>query len=314
MQTHQFRAMNSEVVLMAEGYPLRVLEGFEAAESFIRTSEQRLTRFSEQSELSGLNRSAGNWFHASPELFELIHESLRYFHDTGGLFDPSILRDLKRAGYDRTLDEVRRFTSDPQPADWSIGSSSSFDMVQLDAGTSSILLPADLQIDLGGIAKGWIAEHAARLLAQYSIACAVSAGGDMFLIGTPGGQDHWDVGLEDPRDPTQDIIMLKVGEGAVATSSVAKRVWMQGPVSRHHLVDPRSHEPVETDWLSVTVIASSMLTAETFAKAALIGGVGFARTAVTHDPEMTILVVNKEGQFLDMHQSVRSMERGRSGI
>jgi FAD:protein FMN transferase len=302
MRTHQFRAMNSEIVLMAEGYPLSINEGFDEAEAFIQASERRFTRFSESSELARLNRSAGNWFQASPNLFELVNESLRYFHKTGGLFDPSILTDLKRAGYDRTLDEVQRFGADPQPVDRSTGSSFPFDMVQLDASSTSILLPADMQIDLGGIAKGWIAEHAALLLSQCATACAVSAGGDMFLIGYPEGADHWEVGLEDPRDPTQDITILHVQEGAVATSSVAKRVWKQGAVSRHHLIDPRSHEPVETDWLSVTVIAPQMPAAETFAKAALIGGLEFARQAIAQNPEFTILAVDTKGQFIDVQE------------
>ncbi|MBI5964182.1 MAG: FAD:protein FMN transferase [Chloroflexi bacterium] len=302
MQSHQFRAMNSEIVLMAEGDPLSVFEGFEAAESFIHTCEQRFTRFSDHSELARLNRSAGNWFQVSPDLFELVSESLYYFQKTRGLFDPSILPDLKRAGYDRTLDEVQRFTADPQPADWSMGSSSTFGMIELNANTSSIRLPADIQIDLGGIAKGWIAERAARLLNQYASACAVSAGGDMFLIGTPEGQDYWEVELEDPRNPTENITILRVGEGAVVTSSVAKRVWLQGTTSRHHLIDPRSHEPVESDWLSVTVIAPQILTAETFAKAALIGGEVFARQAIAQDPSLTILAVDRMGQFLDLHE------------
>ena len=288
---------------MAEGNSTRTIEGFEAAESFIHTSEQRFTRFSERSELTHLNRSAGNWFHASHDLFEIVSDSIFYFRKTHGLFDPSILPDLKRAGYDRTLDEVRRLgTDDPHPVDRFTGSSSTFDLIQLDASTSSIILPAGLQVDLGGIAKGWIAERAARLLSQCAVACAVSAGGDMFLIGTPEGMDHWEVELEDPRNPSQSITTLRVGQGAVATSSVAKRVWQQGTVSRHHLIDPRSHEPVETDWLSVTVVTPQMLAAEAFAKAALIGGAEFAQQAIAQDPDLTILAVDKMGQLLDIQE------------
>ncbi len=303
MRAHQFRAMNCEIILMAEGYPTRTLEGFEAAESFIHSNEQRFTRFSERSELTHLNRSAGNWFRASPDLFEIVNQSLHSYKKTHGLFDPSILPDLKRAGYDRTLDEVQRLGADPQPVERFMGRDLTLDMIQLDVASSSILLPADMQIDLGGIAKGWIAEHAARLLSQFAITCAVSAGGDMFLIGTPEGADHWEVELEDPRDPSQNIITLRVGQGAVATSSVMKRVWRQGTASRHHLIDPRSHEPVETDWLCVTVIAPQMQIAETFAKAALIGGVQFASEAISQYPDISILAVDKNGQLIDMQET-----------
>ena len=302
MRVHQFRAMNSDIVLMADGYPMRVLDGFEAAESFIHVSELRFTRFSEQSELSRLNRSAGTWFQASPDLFELVWESLLYFHRTNGLFDPSILPDLMRAGYDRTLDDVQHGTGGLQPDIRSNARSATFDMIQLDAAMSTILLPAGMQIDLGGVAKGWIAEHAARILGQSTVACAVSAGGDMYLVGLPRGQEYWEVGLEDPRNTEQDITTLQVQEGALATSSVAKRIWRQGKLFRHHLIDPRSHEPVVTDWLSVTVMAPQMLAAETFAKAALIGGLDFARTALTQHPELTILAVDKNGQLIDIQE------------
>lgn len=75
----------------------------------------------------------------------------------------------------------------------------------------------------------------------------------MFLVGYPQGMDYWEVGLEDPRDPQVDITTLLLQEGAVATSSVAKRTWKQGNISRHHLIDPRTGEPADTLWLSVTV-------------------------------------------------------------
>jgi thiamine biosynthesis lipoprotein len=311
MRAHQFRAMNSEIVLMAEGYPLKTVEGFEAAESFIHTSEQRFTRFSEYSELAHLNHSSGSWFKASPDLFELIQEALVYFHKTGGLFDPTILPDLRRAGYDRSMDELRRISSsssilsnsDPSPGGQSMSSLPSFDSIRLDADTSSILMPIGMQIDLGGLAKGWIAEHAAHLLSQCATACAVSAGGDMFLIGYPEGQDFWEVGLEDPRSPDHDLMILHVQAGALATSSVAKRIWQQGAVTRHHLIDPRTHAPAETDWLSVTVIAPRMAAAEAFAKASLIGGKEFAMQIAAQNRDLTILAVDKIGQLIDIQEN-----------
>ena len=72
MQIEYFRAMNSDIVLAAEGEASQVESGLVATQNFIEASEKRFTRFSEQSELSGLNRSAGNWFHASPDFFDVI--------------------------------------------------------------------------------------------------------------------------------------------------------------------------------------------------------------------------------------------------
>jgi thiamine biosynthesis lipoprotein len=292
--------MNSDIVLVAEGELSQVESGLVAAQNFVDTSEKRFTRFSEQSELSALNRSAGTWFQASPDLFEVVKEAMFYFHKTDGLFDPSILQSLKNAGYVHSMDEIRRAGSVPQPARHLQASISTFASVELNKTDSSIRLPADLQIDLGGIAKGWIAERAAHLLSQYASACAVNAGGDMFLVGYPHGQDSWEVGLEDPRNPQEDISVLLLQEGAVATSSVVKRAWKQGNISRHHLINPRTGEPANTQWLSVTVLASHAAAAETFAKAFLIADEEETQSLGEQNPELTVLAVDKDGNLVSL--------------
>ena len=93
--------MNSAIVMAAEGTPDSLERGFQAARKTIENYERRFTRFSEQSELAELNRSAGNWFCASPAMFELVSLSRQYYQLTGGLFDPAILPALKQAGYNQ---------------------------------------------------------------------------------------------------------------------------------------------------------------------------------------------------------------------
>ncbi len=300
MEIETFRAMNSEIVLLAEAETERARAGFDAARNFIEASERRFTRFSEESELSSLNRSAGHWFQASADLFEVIQEALVYFHKTHGLFDPSILPSLRRAGYVQSMDEIRRLGATPEPASPSPASSSTFEALELNEAESAIRLPADMQIDLGGIAKGWIAERAAHLLHGYASACAVSAGGDMFLIGYPEGHNFWEVGLEDPRNPQVDLLVLEAQEGAIATSSVVKRAWKQGARSRHHLIDPRTGEPAKTAWLSVTVLAPHTAAAETFAKAFLIADEAETRQLGEQNPELTALAVDRDGNLISL--------------
>ena len=307
MQIEYFRAMNSDIVLVAEGEAAQVKSGLVAAQNFIEASEKRFTRFSEQSELSRLNQSAGIWFQASPDLFEVIKEAMFYFHKTNGLFDPSILPGLRNAGYIHSMDEIRRTGSAPQLAHQLPASISTFASVELNENNSSIRLPADMQIDLGGIAKGWIAERAAHLLSQYVSTCAVNAGGDMFLVGYPHGKDCWEVGLEDPRNPQVDLTLLLLQEGAVATSSVVKRAWKQGDVSRHHLIDPRTGEPANTSWLSVTVLAPHAATAETFAKAFLIADEDETQLLGEQNPELTVLAVDEDGNLVSLITPRESM-------
>jgi thiamine biosynthesis lipoprotein len=139
-----------------------------------------------------------------------------------------------------------------------------------------------MTIDLGGIAKGWIAEQAANILSGYALACAVDAGGDMFLVGLPEGQAHWPVVLEDPLQAENTLTTLKVDPGAIATSTITKRVWQQAGKNRHHIIDPRTGEPAVSDWTSVTVIAPHAYEAEVFAKALLIGGQQEAEEIIRH--------------------------------
>jgi thiamine biosynthesis lipoprotein len=238
----------------------------------VEAGEQRFSRFLEDSELCELNRSAGEWFPASPDLFAVVGLAQSAFHQTCGLFDPSILPDLQRAGYDRSMDLIRAQGAGPLLETLLAGERPSFSEVELDERGRRILLPGTMTIDLGGIAKGWIAEGAALVLARFAGACAVNAGGDMFLVGLPEGLTGWPVGLEDPLHPEVPLSTLQVRPGGLATSTVTKRTWKQGERPRHHLIDPRTGEPAVTDWLSVTVTAAHAYEAEVFAKALLISG------------------------------------------
>jgi thiamine biosynthesis lipoprotein len=264
--------MNTDILLAAEGSLPRIEEGFEKAQDFIRASEKRFTRFSEDSELSELNRSAGTPFRASIDLFSVVSLAQRFFHMTRGLFDPSILPDLQRMGYNRSMDLLGQQEAAPMFEFLRAGEHPSFSEVEFDERRYMILLPAGMSIDLGGIAKGWIAEQAALVLSDYASTCAINAGGDMFLIGLPEGEENWSVALEDPLNPENTLTTLKVNPGAVATSSITKRTWKQSGKNRHHIIDPRTREPVITDWLSMTVIAAHAWEAEVFAKALIVGG------------------------------------------
>ena len=274
--------MNTDILLAAEGQVDRLQAGFEQARQFILASESRFTRFSEDSELSALNRSAGSCFQASPDLFSLVGLTRRFFHLTRGLFDPSILPELKRAGYNRSMEVLRELGPAPLLETLLANEHPSFSEIDLDESDHTILLPPGMALDLGGIAKGWIAEQAANLLSGYATACAVDAGGDMFLVGLPDGLEQWQVALEDPLQPENTLTTLNVNPGAIATSTVTKRVWQQAGKNRHHIIDPRTGEPAASDWISVTVIAPHAYEAEVFAKALLIAGPQEAEEIIRH--------------------------------
>jgi thiamine biosynthesis lipoprotein len=301
MQYYEFRAMNSAIQLAAEAATAQVESGFQAAREFIENCERRFTRFSDDSELSGLNRAAGEWFRASPELIELISLAQNFHNQTRGLFDPSILTDLRRLGYDKSMDEIRVLGANPwheAPREGFLAERERpvFQQVKIDPARGRIWMPQGLQLDLGGIAKGWIAEKAAGILSEVAPTCAVNAGGDMFLVGLPQGQPAWEIGLENPLQPEKDLALLKIKPGALATSTITKRTWVQNNMARHHLIDPRTGKPAETDWLSMTVIAPHASVAEVYAKALLIAGKQDIQTIAKNYADIIFIGVDREGK------------------
>lgn len=295
MELYTFRAMNTDVLLAAEGDPTDLARAFWTTRLFVDACERRFTRFSPDSELSALNRSAGTWFSASPQMLEVISLALECHEATSGLFDPSILPDLQRAGYTVSMDVLREEGADGAATAIQPRQRIPLSEVALRPESGLIRLPRGMSLDLGGLAKGWIAERAALLLADYSPACAVDAGGDMFFNGLPEGALSWAVEVEDPRERLGTLTRLEVGPGAVATSSVVKRAWNQGGERRHHLIDPRTGEPASTSWLSVTALAPHAHLAEVFAKALLIAGPAGAEEIARANPEIGYLAADETG-------------------
>jgi thiamine biosynthesis lipoprotein len=294
MQYEQFRAMNSDIALAASGADQeQIKHGFSLAREFIHVSEQRFTRFTQTSELAELNRSAGCWFQVSPEMFQVLQAALFLVEQTNGLFNPAILPALQQAGYDRSLEEIK--DASHRTGAVRVIELQDFRTVELDHARLAVRLPDGMQIDLGGIAKGWIAEQAARRLAEYAQACAVSAGGDMFLVNLPQDEPDWVIGLEDPLHPEQDLAILRLLPGAVATSSITKRKWQYNGRIQHHLIDPRTGQPAITEWLSVTVWAAGAMDAEVYAKALLIGGSEVASQLFSEVSDKAYLAVDQLG-------------------
>ena len=298
MEIFRFRAMNTDITLAAQGDRSLLQEGFERAQQYIEASERRFTRFSEASELSSLNRSAGTWFHASAEMTFVVSLAKQYAEQTVGLFNPSILPDLERIGYDRSMDLIQAEGALLLPSHFTQSTPLlPLDGLLINPDENLIFLPHGMRLDLGGIAKGWIAEQAAVVLAEYSQTCLVDAGGDMFMVGLPEGESSWQIDLEDPLNPDRALTGLNVPPGALTTSSVVKRKWMQGETPRHHLIDPRTGFPAETDWLSVTVFAPHADMAEVFAKALLIAGPQEAEIMAHNAPEILYLAVDRGGKI-----------------
>lgn len=143
-------------------------------------------------------------------------------------------------------------------------------------GAAVVMRPAGLRFDLGGVGKGWIADRALGMLDSWPSAL-VDADGDLAMRCAPG--QCWEIGIEDPRTGlNMAVLRLTAPHGGmpvrwgVATSGISVHRWTVGGVATHHLIDPRTGHPAETDIVQATVVAESALRAEALAKAAVIAG------------------------------------------
>lgn len=128
-----------------------------------------------------------------------------------------------------------------------------------------------MRLDLGGIAKGWAADIAAQRLAKAGPAL-IDAGGDIAVSGPMADGSPWPIAIANPFAPEDSLGLLLLVRGAVATSGRDYRRWTRGGVEQHHIIDPRTGQPAQTDVLSATIVAPDGPAAEMAAKVALILG------------------------------------------
>jgi len=250
--------------------------------------EHLWSRFSPSSEITRLNESAGRAVTVSAPTRALVRLGVAGWRSTGGRFDPTVLHALELVGYDRDFDEISAegapFVASPAPGCAGI---------EIDEGAGTVHLPAGVEFDPGGIAKGYAADLiAGELIEVGARGACVNVGGDLRVFGEAPDDDGWIVGVEHPFEG--EAQRLRITEGAVATSTRVRRSWVRGGIRRHHLIDPTAGEPSTSGLASATVVTTLGWRAEVLAKAAFLSGVQSAPKVLT-DAGATGFVVDDAG-------------------
>jgi thiamine biosynthesis lipoprotein len=279
--------MGSDAHLVVVGGPPGLLD---RAQGHVDRLERLWSRFRADSEVSELNRRAGTPVRVSPETVELVRRAVDGWWLSGGAFDPTVLGAVLRAGYDRSF-ETMGATARPGSSPLELGAS---DIV---VDGDQVCLPGGVGFDPGGIGKGLAADLVlAALLAGGADGACVNLGGDVAVAGTGPDGEAWTVTVEHEWSP-EPVAWLGLAGGSVATSTTLRRRWENGGQVRHHLVDPRTGLPSDSDLNHVTVVAATTWAAEVLAKAVLLrgsdhafdilGGTGAQALAVTASGEIT---------------------------
>lgn len=257
------------------------------AQARVAELEARWSRFRPTSDVTRLNEAGGRSVTVAPETIDVLELAAAWWRATGGLFDPTVLRALVAAGYDRSLDGGHGPIAAGEPAP-------GLDGLVLDRATGIARLPVGVAVDLGGIGKGRAVDLLASELAHLP-GGLVDLGGDLRVWGTAPDGEGWPIALDDPRDGSE-VAVLGLGSGAVATSSVLRRRWTDGHRSAHHLIDPRTGRPGAGEVVAVSVAAAAAAPAEVLAKAALLTGTVREAVALLAAHDVAGLVVPADGR------------------
>ncbi len=295
----RFRAMACDVTVRVVGPTGSAAAAVDRARDVFERVERACTRFDPDSPLMRANAAPDAWHQVPVELFDAVSAAAAAYEETGGLFDPRVLRVLESLGYDRSLpfegaaavvtggppeEGARPGPTPPATTPW---------LPRLGSDGRSIRLgPAP--IDLGGIGKGLAVRWAAQKLSGAGRAVLVEAGGDVEAAGGGPDGDGWKVGVEDPLGGADPVAVLSVSDLACATSSTRIRRWRSGGQAVHHLIDPRTGRPGGPGLAAVTVVANDPARAEVWSKSLFLAG-GRDVRALAEERALAAMWVHEDG-------------------
>jgi thiamine biosynthesis lipoprotein len=265
-----FRSMASSVRVQLDLPPEDARECHRRVRTLFTRADAECTRFDEDSDLMGANAAGERWWPVGAYCFEALLAARDAHLESDGWFEPRVLRTLVDLGYSRTLpfaDGVdvgeRGAVARPPRGPWE----PDFDLAR------QLVRVGPEPVDLGGIGKGlalrWAGEE---LRAGGCEMYLVDAGGD--CIGGGDGPDGsgWQIGVEDPCGGELPVAVLRVTDGACATSSTRWLSWRAGDRQVHHLIDPRTGLPGGAGLRSVTVLGDDPAEAEVWTKVLFLQG------------------------------------------
>ncbi len=214
--------------------------------------EKLLSRTVEGSDVWNINHGGGNPVTVSDSTVEVLALALDVCEKSGGILDITIapavdLWDFKSG--DAVLPKAEDIADAMEKVDYT--------RVMLEGNT--VTIPEGVELDLGAVAKGYIADKAAEFLRGKGVqSAALNFGGNVIALGSKPDGDGWNIGIQEPDESTGDsIAVLTVRDSSVVTSGVYQRGFDLDGVRYHHILDSSTGWPVNNGVASVTIISDT---------------------------------------------------------
>jgi len=240
----------------------------------MRRLEKKFDPYSEGSVLYSINHSQ-DWVQVDDETLSVIDLALRFARDTEGAFDPTIGRLIDLWGFSKFTQNQStkgfRIPSVNEIAE--AASQSGYQKMAVDY-TNKRVKTNGVWIDLGGMLKGYALKRAYQIAKEFDKSCHgfIEAGGQIMILGPKYNKTNWVIGIRDPRgEPGENIAIVYMSEGSIATSGDYERFFIVDNVRYHHILDPVTGYPANKA-MSATIISEDPVVADALSTAAFVLG------------------------------------------
>nr|WP_243106058.1 FAD:protein FMN transferase [Butyricicoccus sp. OF13-6] len=171
------------------------------------------------------------------------------------------------------------------------------DYKQVQQNGSDVSIPADVQVDLGGIAKGYTSDRIMQVFADNGVTSGiVSLGGNVQVLGCKPDGSKWRVAVQDPNDEGENFAVVEIADEAVITSGGYQRYFEEDGATYHHIIDPRTGYPADSGVISSTIISHDGTLADGLSTSLFIMGVDDALDYWrAHSDEFDAILMDENG-------------------
>ncbi len=245
------------------------------------------------SDVARINASKGDNVNISQETVLMIKNSVSLSRLTEGAFDITVYPVVKLWGFYSSEYAVPE-NDDITKALGLVGNKN------IEFYGSSVTMPENSGIDLGAIAKGYLGDRLKSILKENGVESAViSLGGNVILIGNKANGEPWSVAIKSPFSQNEFIYeFLSFGNLSVVTSGAYERYFEKNGKIYHHIIDPKTGFPADSDLASVTIIGEDGSMCDALSTALFIMGKEKALTFLSKLEEISYVLVTNEREII----------------